>query len=55
MKETERILLAVLIGAGASLAGCEEGAFERGGEKMDQATERAGEAVEDAGDRVHRD
>jgi hypothetical protein len=34
------------------LAGCDEGAMEKSGEKVDEAVEETGDAIEDAADEI---
>jgi hypothetical protein len=45
-------ILALALGSGLMLTGCEEGTAEEAGENVDEAVEEAGDAMEDTADDV---
>ena len=57
MKALTLLSITTLIFAGSVLTGCEanEGPAEKAGEKIDNAVENMGEAIEEAGDKVREE
>ena len=51
LKRTMLSLLA-LLSLSVGFIGCERGAAERAGRRIDRAVENTGDAIEDAGDRI---
>ena len=55
MRKNRAIALALVAAlAGGALAGCDDGPAEEAGEKIDNAVEKTGDAVGDAGREIQR-
>ena len=52
MKTVRLMLLASVLMGGLAVMGCNKGAGEKAGEKIDKAAEKTGDAIKDGADKV---